>query len=373
MRPLFNISASSLHQESRRLMDEQYLEHLKVSLLYAICIGLVFLFFENNTAHMQEKILWGVLFLAIHGFSFFTIKYAHASLTQQSVYIVDGSLLVCYATWIALLVLFGWHETSPFEVFWRGSLVFVMHIFHIEALRYSQRMLLLTTCFVAGGEILYMLLIAEISTAYILRISAALLLAVVASYGIGYSGYLLNLSISRTMIKNRNRVLELDGLVYKDTLTELFNRRYFDEHLAHHLEDFQHEQQVFCVAIIDIDFFKTINDSYGHLAGDAVLKQLAATISKEIRSSDIVARYGGEEFVILMPNTRKEVAQRVLDKLRNFISNSLFTFESTAIHLTVSIGITEVQSSDSSQRLLERSDKGLYTAKTSGRNIVCVC
>lgn len=315
----------------------------------------------------------GLFFLAIQSLCFFTIKRAHSTLTPKSVYVVNAALLLSYAIWISFLVLFGWRESSPFEVFWRGSLIFIMHVFHIEALRYSQKMLLLTSCFLALGEVLYMFFIAAIPMGYILRMTAALLMAVAATYAIGYSGYLLNLNISRTMIKNRNRVLELDGLVYKDTLTELFNRRYFDENLEHHLEDFQHDHQVFCVAIIDIDFFKSINDRYGHLAGDAVLKQLSATISKGIRSSDIVARYGGEEFVILMPNTRKEVAQRVLDKLRNYISNCLFTFESTAIHLTVSIGITEVQSSDSSQRLLARSDKGLYTAKTSGRNLVCVC
>lgn len=351
-------------------MDEQYLIHLNVSLAYAVCIGIVLLLFEKASETQNARVVWGFLFLVFHVVCFSAVNLAKSSLIGLHIQQVDRLLLLSYFGWISFPLYFGWHETEPFEVFWRGSILFIVHMFHIEALRYSPRMLIYCSCIMALGLSLYMLLITAIPISYVLRMISVLMMAVLAAYGMGYSSYLSNWNNCRAMVKNRIRVSELDGLVYRDSLTELFNRRYFDEQLIHFIEDYRQDMATFCIAILDIDFFKRVNDTYGHPVGDQVLKELARFVTKELRSSDTLARYGGEEFIILMPNTELEVAVNVLEKLRENTANLVFSIEDIQLQLTVSIGLTDVRLEDTEESILERADKALYKAKMGGRNQV---
>jgi diguanylate cyclase (GGDEF)-like protein len=124
--------------------------------------------------------------------------------------------------------------------------------------------------------------------------------------------------------------------------------------------------------MFDIDFFKRINDHYGHLAGDYVLRELAETVQNRIRRDEVFARYGGEEFVIVLPETTMEGATSLAETLREKVATHSFVFQGESIPVTISIGCALVQPNDAATELIQRADEKLYEAKRSGRNRVRV-
>lgn len=152
-----------------------------------------------------------------------------------------------------------------------------------------------------------------------------------------------------------------------DGLTGLTNRRAFDQTLDELFTAWQTKHQAFTIGLVDIDHFKKINDTYGHPAGDAVLKKVAETMQSEFRDAVCVARYGGEEFAIvcLMP---LELAAECLDRLRLVISKSQFSHEEVTIPVTLSGGVSRIAPDDKIAALVRRSDEALYAAKSGGRN-----
>jgi diguanylate cyclase len=164
-----------------------------------------------------------------------------------------------------------------------------------------------------------------------------------------------------------------------DTLTELPNRSSYNQRLRDLLKNWQEgpaldrreDDRGLCLAVADVDHFKHINDTYGHLAGDKVLKIIAREMAARLRDKDFVARYGGEEFVILLPDTRPADAEHVLNKLREGISAIPFHFKETKVVITVSFGLVAACREDTAETLFERADNALYSAKQQGRNRVC--
>ena len=155
-----------------------------------------------------------------------------------------------------------------------------------------------------------------------------------------------------------------------DALTKLYNRAFLNEFLQKKLLEAKRYNFPLSIAMIDIDFFKKINDTYGHLTGDCVLKELALLLKKNFRGSDIVARYGGEEFVIVMPFTKLQEACKKMDEFREIIQNNEFCIEK--LKVTISVGVSEYKENDSVTELLKRADENLYEAKKSGRNrVIC--
>ncbi|WP_271272186.1 GGDEF domain-containing protein [Aliamphritea hakodatensis] len=155
-----------------------------------------------------------------------------------------------------------------------------------------------------------------------------------------------------------------------DPLTMLPNRAAYDEKIAAEFERWKRYQQFFSVAVCDLDFFKKVNDTYGHLAGDKVLRLVANILTNKCRSTDFVTRFGGEEFVILMPSTTSAEAAQAVDKIRHSIENSPFNFHGKSVTITMSFGVAEIEDADSIESLFNRADKALYTAKKNGRNRV---
>lgn len=163
-----------------------------------------------------------------------------------------------------------------------------------------------------------------------------------------------------------------------DTLTDLPNRDAYNQRLRSTLDDWRdgasHERRdddrSLCLAVADVDHFKQINDSYGHLAGDKVLKIISKELVSRLRDSDFVARYGGEEFVIIMPNTRPADAEYALNKVREAIAGIPFHFKERQLKITVSFGVTEAVADDGPESLFHRADSALYQAKADGRNRV---
>lgn len=152
-----------------------------------------------------------------------------------------------------------------------------------------------------------------------------------------------------------------------DALTGLYNRRHFNAELEREFMRSKRYGGNLCIAIIDIDFFKKINDTYGHLCGDYVLKEVAYLILENFRKTDMVFRYGGEEFVVIMTETSLENSLIPLERLRKTIENNNFIYKDKKITVTVSIGV-EANQTDTTDEFLNNADKALYQAKQNGRN-----
>ncbi len=153
-----------------------------------------------------------------------------------------------------------------------------------------------------------------------------------------------------------------------DTLTGLPNREAYNERSYQEMQRYKRYCRPLTMAVCDIDFFKKINDQYGHAAGDKVLKLIGKLISTRLRKVDFVGRYGGEEFVIIMPETPPKKAFEVLDKIRALIAKTPFRFKDSPVQITISFGIADFHSEDSVESVFERADKSLYEAKDQGRN-----
>ena len=164
-------------------------------------------------------------------------------------------------------------------------------------------------------------------------------------------------------------------LTNRDELTKLYNRRYFFERMEREVERAKRYNRKLSLLMVDIDHFKNYNDSYGHLHGDEVLRQLANTMEKSLRKVDIVARYGGEEFLVLLPETDKRSGHRVAEKLRKAVEKHDFHHKVPSLgpgKVTVTIGISSFPSdTENSYDLLDIADKAMYFGKAQGRNRVC--
>jgi len=155
-----------------------------------------------------------------------------------------------------------------------------------------------------------------------------------------------------------------------DPLTGLPNRAAWSERLAQEISHWQQHGNTLMLAMLDLDHFKRINDNYGHLAGDKVLKIIASVLRKRLRGTDFIARFGGEEFVLLMPSTALAVGMKLMETLRGSIEACPFHFKGERVTVTVSIGLTAFRPGEHSDLVLKRADQALYRAKHAGRNRV---
>ncbi len=168
----------------------------------------------------------------------------------------------------------------------------------------------------------------------------------------------------------RKRLKEERDKALKDALTQLPNREAYDERFELEIERFKRYKKPTTLVVADIDFFKKINDNYGHLSGDKVLQIMAKEVRKRIRKTDFVARYGGEEFVILLPETDLETAKVVIDKVREMVGRLPFHFRDEKIQITMSFGLAQFEEGLDQGQIFEHADTALYKAKENGRNRV---
>jgi diguanylate cyclase (GGDEF)-like protein len=167
-----------------------------------------------------------------------------------------------------------------------------------------------------------------------------------------------------------HRLLEMN---MRDGLTGVYNRRFLETRLDEEFERYKRYDRDFSLILFDIDFFKKVNDGYGHQCGDLVLKNVAGTINAMIRKTDFLARYGGEEFCCLLPETSLEAATLLAERFRAAIAADTHTYLETELRVTISLGVSKANAADPCRdSLVRRVDEALYGAKGAGRNRVVV-
>jgi len=202
------------------------------------------------------------------------------------------------------------------------------------------------------------------------------------AYEIGGIDYVTKPFKPKELLARVNRELQLQDLQKQlkllastDPMTTLYNRRFFTNIASHLLDLAKRDKKTISIVMIDIDKFKTVNDTYGHQIGDDVIIHLANIFLKNKRNSDIVCRYGGEEFVILLPNTSIEGAQTVAQKIRKNVESSIMNLASNkSLKYTISLGVSQVDVDNeiNIEQALKRADDALYEAKEGGRNRVMI-
>ncbi|MEI6305934.1 MAG: GGDEF domain-containing protein [Deltaproteobacteria bacterium] len=181
------------------------------------------------------------------------------------------------------------------------------------------------------------------------------------------------LAQSQEILAAQKRQIDtLHTAVRIDSLTQIANRAYFDEKLEEMISFTQRYNEPLSLVMIDLDYFKAINDTYGHIAGDRILKGVAFKLKSELRDSDFLARFGGDEFALLLIKANAQVAADVAWKLCRTMRESRFLLDDIEINVTLSIGIAEAGMGESAESLLKRADTALYHVKEFGRNSVSI-
>ncbi len=176
--------------------------------------------------------------------------------------------------------------------------------------------------------------------------------------------------ISSFRIKVARLITELEHLALTDPLTKIYNRRYLDLYMEKAIPLSQRREDPMTLIMFDIDHFKTINDTYGHNAGDMVLKKVTRVIEGIIRDSDVFVRTGGEEFIIVLPNAPLEKGIKFAERIRKTVEGTKIVYKGKRILVTISLGITAYIKGQDLNQFIEKADQGLYRAKETGRNRV---
>ena len=184
----------------------------------------------------------------------------------------------------------------------------------------------------------------------------------------------LSAEMVNVLLDQKNEIHLLKQEVYRDSMTRLFNHQHFLELLCQEISRAKRYNKPLSLIMGDIDHFKLINDSYGHLTGDRVIKTVAGCLQQEIRESDHAARYGGEEFAVILPETHLKEAHVVAERIRQSIDSLRIGYEAEMIHFTMSFGVVsfQTQQGTTANELIKRVDSAMYQAKKQGRNQCCV-
>lgn len=224
----------------------------------------------------------------------------------------------------------------------------------------ASRKKLFTYLLYIGMSCVITALLNIIHTVYVLKINITTSMFIIPVF----AGLVFGLMLAHIKILSE----KLSTMAYTDSLTQIYNRLHFAHFLDAEIDKVKRYGGTFSIIFFDLDYFKDVNDNFGHLAGDEVLEKVTEIVAKANRSADIFARYGGEEFIILTPETNLSGALIHAERLRNDIEQ--YEFKNVG-HISSSFGVTEFNAEkDDVDSLLERADKALYMAKEYGRNRV---
>jgi diguanylate cyclase (GGDEF)-like protein len=189
-------------------------------------------------------------------------------------------------------------------------------------------------------------------------------------YALEQQSHLLSIQVEERTVELEMMNKKLLTLSTIDDLTGLRNRRDFRTNALQETSRFERGGEPFCILLIDIDYFKQVNDVNGHACGDKVLIQMGQLMKGQIRQQDLLARWGGEEFILMIIETKVEQGQRIAEKIRLAIQQNIVRFEGQNIQVSVSIGVSQISLVDKLDDCINRADKNLYLGKNNGRNKV---
>ncbi len=265
-------------------------------------------------------------------------------------YSFAGSAHMIVGLILAVILMFGMFGLNRRQIIWVG--IYVLALFGVAMALLSQRN---PDRYPLGGEVVYFIML-------------CIMVAGVA---------VLTLRLHRMRDRLRRQKVELEAalahihrLATHDDLTGLVNRRHMQELLENERMRLERSEQDWCVALIDLDHFKSVNDAHGHAIGDEVLRALSRHAHTLIRRTDVLARWGGEEFVLLLPNTPIGMAMISLERLREHFHANPLVVQGIELPVSFSAGLTEHLRGETVAQTLERADKLCYQAKTLGRNRV---
>lgn len=328
--------------------------------IYIVYIGLDFFLLNEQERtfavpfHISMLLLWIYLIPSVY-YNIFR-KFAIFILYLMPIYAVLGTLIFAYyhnpVYIIEIYVILFWSFVTIGYMFLASVIISSIMAMSSAITLYAFNIIPFEA---------YILHIVIMMVAWILGLSAS---------------YLIEL-YSRNNYENEIAILqmqdELKELSHRDYLTNLYNRRYFNELAQNFMKIAKKDDEHISVITLDIDKFKSINDTYGHTMGDEVIKQLASLLKKYTRGSDIVSRFGGEEFAVLLPYTDKEEVTIIAEELRVIVENKDIKIANDKyINFTVSLGVdcVDFENDHDISEALDRADKALYRAKKKGRNRV---
>lgn len=359
-----------LTEKEKAYQFSEFCKHVRISVVPSVGAAFLLGLFSYQSQGNSFVWFWFAVMLLIQMLRYRTSKFSDPNSAPIQRRLFLAFVFMAGMWFVAFLFLFHSHELTHAEQVFRAFFVYMIFVFHLEVVRYDLRVLVFEVTMVTIGLIFYTLLSTVMSNDMKWLYSLAILFGGVNLFHYGRSNHLLVCEAYSLIASNETMLVKMDEMLVHDELTQQFNRRYFNAELNKYLEQFSHTKERFSLAIIDIDFFKKVNDVHGHVVGDAALIALADFIRKRTKKTDVFARYGGEEFVLILPKTMLDFAVKIIDKIRLNCDEKLFMLDGLPLHLTVSVGVTEVRAGDDDASILKRADDALYEAKQSGRNCI---
>ena len=356
-----NIKLVLSHRPERALrLRRQLMAIYSYLLLWAgTVVGVEIAAFDPRTPHL---LIFGSLFaanLVVFALvrSGFTERFKDPSLTMVQMFagIVVITLLLYYARELRGALL---------------SLYLIMMTFGVFSLDRRQQIVMAASAQLSfTGLLVYEWVQLPLTQILALSLSQWGVLALILAWFVYMGGYIHNLQqrfrAQRESLRQAHD--RLASIAIRDELTDLFNRRHFLERLEEELSRTDREHIPLHIAVVDLDHFKSINDTYGHPAGDEVLKRFAALASQCLRRSDVLARYGGEEFVVLFPQSDHADCEAAMTRLKEKFAEQRYDFD-PSLRITLSCGLAGHHWGESALAFIERADQALYQAKAAGRD-----
>jgi diguanylate cyclase (GGDEF)-like protein len=357
-----------LSKANQRFLLDEYCIYAKQTVLLGIIGFFVFIWYEASIKHNTAYYIYFVLMLLVQ-----IVRYATANLAQQHANTTYRRLFfgIDYLSalfWVAYPSICGWGATTSYEVLSRMFVNYSYFGYYLIIMRHHLPSAFILTGINFTGSFIYVLFGAATEP----HVTAILAIMVLAGNLIllFFSKICYDFTVNNAKLIEQNEKLigKMDSMLTIDELTKQHNRRYFNTQLTKHLELHKIQKRPFSLALVDIDLFKQVNDSFGHDVGDVMLVKISQFIKKNIRNTDIFARYGGEEFVIIFAATSQHAALKVIEKMRKACASEIHMINGLEMQATISIGLTEVQEQDAEDLILKRADLALYRAKENGRN-----
>jgi len=353
---------------------ETFIEQNSRAVIAMILVSLVYVSIFIKFVPVFILLAWFLFQIFLAMFRFQNAKMLKKSLAQGNVVDMEKyqklflvSSIFQASMWTLASIFSVVYAPQPFELV---TFVMVVGIITAAALSMSTLYIAYLTffLFIIIPQLIILLSYGELQHIALLVFAVIYIPVIILLSKTLYESRVSAISASEALAKN---VDNLHTLSITDTLTSLYNRRYFFEVSENMVSIAFRERKKVSLLMIDIDYFKKINDTYGHQVGDFILVEFTKEIKRITRNSDIFARIGGEEFTVLLNDTFLDGAKVIAEKIRKAIENKKFIYNDTSINITVSIGVcTLSEEFDSVEKLYKEADARLYKAKERGRNQV---